>query len=175
MTQAQKSDTDSNIKIISSFESISKYSSLQKPCLIFDHIRNIVKHTQSIRVLDKDINFLLQLLWKTFSNPASQLLIPFNDLKHEIYRKSLEEALADVKDVICDEYACQTLRIHYQQYKYEKGDLRVYLVKKEELFASMMNVFHTPDDAHDPPNSYNPLFGDFGESLINHRMLYIEY
>ena len=45
------------------------------------------------------------MLWKTFSNPAAQLLIPFNDLKHEIYRKNLKEALTDVKEVFCDEYA----------------------------------------------------------------------
>ena len=42
-----------------------------------------------------------------------------------------------------------------------------------------MNVFHIPDDSHDPPNSYNPLFntfkGDFGESLKDNRMLYIEF
>ena len=43
----------------------------------------------------------------------------------------------------------------------------------------MMNVFHIPDDAHDLPNRYNPLFdtfkGDFGESVRDHIMLYIEY
>ena len=43
----------------------------------------------------------------------------------------------------------------------------------------MMNVYHIPDYSHDPPNSFNPLFdtfkGDFGESLRDNRMLYIEF
>ena len=91
MPQPQKNDTDGNIKIITSFENLPKYTSLEKPWLIFDHIRTFIKHAQSIKVLDKDVNFLLQLLWKTFGNPAAQLLIPFNDLNHEIYRKILRK------------------------------------------------------------------------------------
>ena len=79
MPQPHKNDTDKNIKIITSFENLPKYTSLQKPWLIFDHIRTFIKHAQSIKVLDKDVNF-----WKTFGNPAAQLLIPFNDLNHEI-------------------------------------------------------------------------------------------
>ena len=98
MPQPQKNDRDKNIKIITSFENLPKYTSLQKPWLIFDHIRTFIKHAQSISILDKDINFLLQLLWKTFSNPAAQLLIPFNDVNHKIYRKTLKDALSDVTD-----------------------------------------------------------------------------
>ena len=112
-------------------------------------------------------------------NPAAQLLIPYNNANHEIYRKTLKDAMSDVKDIFCDEYARQTLRIHYQNYRYSKGDLRVYLVKKEELFSSMMNIFHIPDNSHNPPNSFNPLFDtfkqDFVESLKDNRMLYIEF
>ena len=43
----------------------------------------------------------------------------------------------------------------------------------------MINVFHIPNDSHNPPNSFNPLFDtfkqDFGESLKDNRMMYIEF
>ena len=78
--------------------------------------------------------------------------------------------MTDIKNTFCDEYSRQTLRIHYQNFRYSKGDLRVYLVKKEELFHSTMNTFNIPEDPHNPPMSYNPLFKqDFGKSLKDNQ------
>ena len=96
-----------------------------------------------------------------------------------IYKKSLKDALTDVKNTFCDDFTRQSLRIHYQNFRYIKVDLRVYLVKKEEFYSSMMNTYHIPEEPHDPPISYNPLFDtfkhEFGESLSSNRMLYVEF
>ena len=130
MLNQHKNDTDSNIKIIQSFQNLPKFNALNKPWLIYDHIKQFLKHAQNIRVLDKEVSFLLQMLWKTFSSNAAHLLIPFNDTSHPIYKKSLKDALTEVKNTFCDDFSRQSLRIHYQNFRYIKGDLRIYLVKK---------------------------------------------
>ena len=126
----QHNSTDSNIKIMQSFKHLPKFNSLNKPWLIYDHIKQFVTHAQNIQVLNKEVPILLQMLWKTFNKVTANLLIPFNDINHPIYSKTLEEALTDIKNIFCDDFLRQTLRNHYQNFKYTKGDLRVFLVKK---------------------------------------------
>ena len=50
---------------------------------------------------------------------------------------------------------------------------------KKTLKDALTDTFHIPKDPHNPPVSYNPLFHtfkkDFGESLKDNRMLYIEF
>ena len=81
--------------------------------------------------MDKEVRFLLKMLWKTFDKAAANLLILFNDINHPIYSKSLKEALTEVKNTFYDEFLRQTLRNHYQNYGYTKGDLRVFLIKRK--------------------------------------------
>ena len=42
----------------------------------------------------------------------------------------------------------------------------------------MMNTYHIPEEPHDPPVSYNPLFDtfkqEFGNSISSNRMIYLE-
>ena len=63
-----------------------------------EHIKNFVKHAHNIKVLTHDFPFLLQILWKTFDKGTSSLLIPYNDIDHPIYSKTLEQALTEVKN-----------------------------------------------------------------------------
>ena len=44
-----------NIKIIQSFENLPKFNALNKPWLIYDHIKQFIKHAQNIKVLDKEL------------------------------------------------------------------------------------------------------------------------
>ena len=50
---------------------------------------------------------------------------------------------------------------------------------KEELFSSIHNTFHIPEQPHNPPLSQNPLFDtfkqDFGDAISNNRTIYLEY
>ena len=89
------------------FENLPKFNAINKPWLIYDHIKQFKKHAQNIKVLDKEVNFLLQMLWKTFGSSAPNLLIPFNATNHPIYKKSLKDNLTDVKNTFCNDFSRQ--------------------------------------------------------------------
>ena len=114
------------------------------------------------------LHFQVLIFLSTFANPAKQLLEPFFDSNHPIYRQpDLGQCLKLVKELFCSPFQRQALKRHFDNFKLKDHNYRVFLSKKLDIYLATMDIYSIPSWPHNPPITHNKLFEDFKLAFID--------
>ena len=104
-------DPKQRIAIFNSFGNLKKYTNLDAPYLIYRHIKSFCHHYKLVDISMFPLEFQILVLLQTFSGSAKQILEPFNNPNHQVYRcKHITEVLRLVKELFCSQFQRQTLK-----------------------------------------------------------------
>ena len=104
-------DPKRTISILNSFNTLPKYTSLDRPDAIFKHIKNFIRHYHIINISNYPLQFQILVFLRTFEGQAKQILEPLHDERHQIYsHNTLEEAIKEIKEIFCSDFQRQILK-----------------------------------------------------------------
>ena len=79
---------------MNSFNTLPKFSTLERPDGIFQHIKNFIRHYQIVNISNYSLQFKFLIFLRTFEGQAKQILEPFHDERHAIYQSTtLQQAI----------------------------------------------------------------------------------